>query len=144
MENSTRSHLFISQIDTVFNNENLREFYTSSSYKTKRLNLMKTIVQKFTNYYRSNESDDSYEELSESENEEDDDDDESTNEEHNHSPRPHDKEFNTLFNLKCANAINLIQSVRSFIFSSGNHQIESEENTLGDLVDFLTGAMGDK
>jgi non-homologous end joining protein Ku len=141
MENSSCSHLFISQIDIVFNKENLREFYTSSSCKMKRLNLIKTIVQKLTNNYHSNDSNDSFEDLNESEIEED---AESTNEELIHSPRPHDKGFKTLFHMKCENAINLIHSVRSFIFSSCNYQIENEENAFCDLVDFLTEGMDDK
>jgi hypothetical protein len=73
MENSSSSHLFILQIDTVFNSESLRNFFTSSSSKIKRLKLMKTIAQKFTNYYRSNDSDDNLEDLNENEIEEDDD-----------------------------------------------------------------------
>jgi len=70
--------------------------------------------------------------------------DESINEEFNHTQRPHDKSFKTLFHMKGENGINLIQSVRSFIFSSFNYQIENEKTDFCDLVNFLTEGMGDK
>jgi hypothetical protein len=123
MENSSSSHLFISQIDILFNNQNLREFYISSSSKMKRLNLMKIIIHKFTNNYESKYSVD----LNECRIE-----------------YPRDKNVTTLFQMKFENAINLIKSVRSFIFSSCNYQIENEENAFCDLVDFLTEGMDDK
>ena len=54
------------------------------------------------------------------------------------------KTHNTLFQMKCENALNLLAAVRTFIFTSCNYEIDKDADTFNDLIGFLTGGMGDK
>ena len=136
MQNSSHSHLFISQIDVVFNNESLREFYFSESNKAKRSLILKMIIQKLTNNYRSKDLD--YSDLS------------TMSDESHHSNQDistktiSSKNANTLFHMNCDNALNLLAAVRSFIFTSCNYEFNSEEDTFRDLIEFLIQGMGNE
>ena len=54
------------------------------------------------------------------------------------------KIHNTLFQMKCENALNLLAAVRTFIFTSSNYEINKDVDTFNDLIEFLTEGMGDK
>ena len=99
IENSTHSHLFIAQIDSVFNSESMRQFYFSKATKEKRAFSLKIIIQKLNNNYccATDQSD-----LS------------TLSDESIHSYGGHvlnrtncdNKIHNTLFQMKCENALN--------------------------------------
>jgi hypothetical protein len=114
----------------------MRQFYFSKSTKEKRAFLLKIIINKLTNNYCAID----YNDLN------------TMSHESIHSFGGHIHNFancdnkihNTLFQMKCENALSLLAAVRTFIFTSCNYRIDKDVDTFSDLIEFLTEAMGDK